>query len=186
MTNTAGLTLWFTGLPSAGKSTLAQLLARKLSDVGVRVEVLDGDLVRAALSSELGYSKADRDANIQRIGYLSQLLSRNGVVVVVAAISPYQEMRRKIRQNHGSIPFVEIFVDCSLEVRVKRDVKGLYQKALRGEIQNFTGISDPYEAPENPEIIVHTDRQTPEESVCHIFTALREIVPREILPFDTR
>jgi adenylylsulfate kinase len=175
------MTLWFTGLPGAGKSTLAQRVARKLLDAGVRVEVLDGDAIRSALSPDLGYSKQDRDANIRRVGFLSQLLSRNGVVVIVAAISPYRATREEVRQNHGELRFVEIFVDCPLKVLIARDIKGVYQRALRGEIQNFTGVSDPYETPENPEIIIHTDRHTPDESVSQIFEALRKIaVPCEL------
>jgi len=176
-----GMTLWFTGLPGAGKSTLAKGVAEKLLHSGVRVEVLDGDVIRAALSSDLGYSKQDRDVNIRRIGFLSQVLSRNGVVVIVAAISPYRAVREEVRRNHDGILFVEIFVDCPLEVLIGRDTKGLYQRALRGEIRNFTGVSDPYETPENPDIIVHTDRQTPDESVSRIFEALRRMpVPFEL------
>jgi adenylylsulfate kinase len=175
------MTLWFTGLPGAGKSTLAKGVAEKLLDCGVRVEVLDGDVIRQVLSSNLGYNKQDRDVNIRRIGFLSHLLSRNGIVAIVAAISPYRAIREEVRRNHGGILFVEIFVDCPLEVLVGRDTKGLYQRALRGEIQNFTGVSDPYETPENPEIIVHTDRQTPDESVSQIFEALRKMpVPCEL------
>jgi adenylyl-sulfate kinase len=181
MNSRPGMTLWFTGLPGSGKSTLAKRVAGKLLDSGVRVEVLDGDVIRSVLSSDLGYSKHDRDVNIRRIGFLSQLLSRNGVVVIVAAISPYRAIREEVRQHHAGILFVEIFVDCPLEVLITRDTKGLYQKALRGEIQNFTGVSDPYETPENPEIVVHTDRQTPDESVSQIFEALRRMaVPCEL------
>ena len=150
------MTLWFTGLPGAGKSTLAKRVAEKLLECSVRVEVLDGDIIRGVLSSDLGYSKQDRDVNIRRIGFLSQVLSRNGVVVIVAAISPYRAVREEVRRNHDGILFVEIFVDCPLEVLVGRDTKGLYQRALRGEIRHFTGVSDPYETPENPDIIVHT------------------------------
>jgi adenylylsulfate kinase len=181
MSTKPGMTLWFTGLPGAGKSTLAQRVAGKLLDAGVRVEVLDGDVIRTVLSPDLGYSKQDRDANIRRIGFFSQLLSRNGVVVIVAAISPYRATREEVRQNHGGLRFVEIFVDCPLKVLIARDTKGLYQRALRGEIPNFTGVSDPYETPENPEIIVQTDRHTPDESVSQIFEALRKIaVPCEL------
>ena len=176
-----GMTLWFTGLPGAGKSTLAKGVAEKLLHSGVRVEVLDGDVIRQVLSSNLGYNKQDRDVNIRRIGFLSQVLSRNGVVVIVAAISPYRAVREEVRRNHDGILFVEIFVDCPLEVLIGRDTKGLYQRALRGEIRNFTGVSDPYETPENPDIIVHTDRQTPDESVSRIFEALRRMpVPFEL------
>jgi adenylyl-sulfate kinase len=170
-----GMTLWFTGLSGSGKSTLSRSIGRKLSDMGLAVEVLDGDQVRAALSPDLGYTKQERDVNIRRIGFLSQLLSRNGVIVIVAAISPYRETREEIRKNHLSVPFIEIFVDCPLDVLIARDTKGLYQRAIQGHIQNFTGISDPYESPQNPEIIVHTDCQSPDESVAHIFASLREM-----------
>jgi adenylylsulfate kinase len=174
-TDRAGMVFWFTGLSGAGKSTLAQRLASSFSAADLAVEVLDGDLIRGILSPDLGYSRQDRDLNIRRIGFLSYLLSRNGVIVIVAAISPYRETRVEIRKHHAGVPFIEIFVDCALEVLIARDAKGLYQKAIRGEIQNFTGISDPYEAPENPEITVHTDCQTPEESVACILAALRQM-----------
>ena len=170
-----GMTLWFTGLPGAGKTTLGHRVACKLSEQGFRVEVLDGDLIRAAISPDLGYTKQERDAHVRRVGFISHLLSRNGVVAIAAVISPYRQVRAEIRKKHQGTPFVEIFVDCSLDVLIKRDVKGLYKRALKGELQNFTGVSDPYEAPENPEIVVHTDRQTPDETVGEIFAALRRM-----------
>jgi len=171
----AGMTLWFTGLSGSGKSTLARGIGRKLSDIDLAVEVLDGDQIRATLSPDLGYTKQERDVNIRRIGFLSQLLSRNGVIVIVAAISPYRETREEIRKNHLSVPFIEVFVDCPLPVLIARDTKGLYQRAIQGHIQNFTGISDPYEPPQNPEIVVHTSCQSPDDSVAHIFTSLRQM-----------
>lgn len=158
-----GFTLWFTGLSGAGKSTLSQAVAEELRKRGRNVERLDGDEVRARLSRGLGFSKADRDENIRRIGFVARLLSRNGAVAIAAAISPYREVRDEVRRDSDA-PFVEVFVDCPIDTLVKRDPKGLYAKALRGEIPQFSGISDPYEAPLSPEITVHTDRQTIEAS----------------------
>ena len=154
-----GFTLWFTGLSGAGKSTLSQAVADELHKRGRAVERLDGDEVRTRLSRGLGFSKADRDENIRRIGFVARLLSRNGAIAIAAAISPYREVRDEVRRDHDA-PFVEIFVDCPLETLVKRDPKGLYAKALRGEIQQFSGISDPYEPPLTPEITVRTDRES--------------------------
>jgi len=162
-----GLTLWFTGLSGAGKSTLAEAVRDALVARGRRVEILDGDEIRTNLSKGLGFSKEDRDTNIRRIGYVARLLSRNGVVAITAAISPYSEIRDEVRRVHEA-RFVEIFVDCSIDELVKRDKKGLYAKALRGEIKNFTGVSDPYEAPASPDIHVHTDRERVEESLERI------------------
>jgi adenylyl-sulfate kinase len=164
---TSGFTLWFTGLSGAGKSTLAQLVRDNLVARGRRVEILDGDEVRTNLSKGLGFSKEDRDTNIRRIGYVARLLSRNGVVAITAAISPYREVRDEVRHAHEAT-FVETFVDCSIDELVRRDRKGLYAKALRGEIANFTGISDPYEAPTAPDIHVHSDRETAEQSAARI------------------
>jgi adenylylsulfate kinase len=158
-----GFTLWFTGLSGAGKSTLSEAITAELRKRGHRVERLDGDEVRQRLSRGLGFSKEDRDENIRRIGFVARLLSRNGAVAIAAAISPYRELRDQIRREHDA-PFVEVFVDCALDALVKRDPKGLYAKALRGELANFSGISDPYEAPASPEITVHTDRETAAES----------------------
>jgi adenylyl-sulfate kinase len=168
--STPGFTLWFTGLSGAGKSTLAGLAASELRRRGLKVEVLDGDEVRTNLSKGLGFSKEDRDTNIRRIGYVCHLLSRNGVVAISAAISPYRDVRDENRRriNH----FIEVYVTCSLEELTRRDVKGLYKKALAGELANFTGVSDPYESPLHPEITVETERQRPEESLGAILTYL--------------
>jgi len=153
-----GFTLWFTGLSGAGKSTLSQEIAAALEARGRRVERLDGDEIRQHLSRGLGFSRDDRNENIRRIGFVARLLSRNGAVAIAAAISPYRELRDEVRHAHEA-PFVEVFVDCPLETLVKRDPKGLYAKALQGEILNFSGVSDPYEPPLAPEITVHTDRE---------------------------
>src|SRR5262245_23363102 len=168
-----GLTLWFTGMSGAGKSTLTEALTPRLKAMGKRVEVLDGDEVRTNLSKGLGFSKEDRDTNIRRIGYVAQLLTRNGAVVITAAISPYRAIRDEVRRKIGN--FVEVYAKCSLEALIARDVKGLYKKALAGEIKEFTGVSDPYEEPLNPEIIVETDRETVEQSVNKILTRLQEL-----------
>lgn len=169
-----GIVLWFTGLSGAGKSTLAERLAPVLAARGRRVEVLDGDEVRTHLSKGLGFSKEDRDTNIRRIGYVARLLARNGVAVVAAAISPYAAVRDEVRAGLASEPadFVEIHVDCAIEDLTRRDVKGLYERALRGEIANFTGVSDPYEAPANPEVRVDSGAQSEEESLAAIVAYL--------------
>ena len=172
-----GFTLWFTGLSGAGKSTLSTVVADALAARGHAVERLDGDEIRKRLSRGLGFSKADRDENIRRIGFVARLLSRNGAVAIAAAISPYRDVRDEVRRDHDA-PFIEIFVDCPLEALVKRDPKGLYAKALRGEIQNFSGVSDPYEPPLTPEITVHTDRESVEASrdiVIHYLQAQKLI-----------
>ncbi|MCL4123788.1 UNVERIFIED_CONTAM: hypothetical protein GTU68_055287 [Idotea baltica] len=158
-----GFTLWFTGLSGAGKSTLAEYLAPVLKERGVKVEVLDGDEVRQNLSKGLGFSKEDRDTNITRIGYVANLLSRNGCGAITAAISPYASVRQQVR-DLTQAKFVEVFVFAPLETVEERDTKGLYKKARSGEIKNFTGISDPYEAPENAEVTVDTSKQSIEES----------------------
>ncbi len=168
-----GFTLWFTGLSGAGKSTLANLVVDRLQAMGRRVELLDGDEVRKNLSSGLGFSKADRDANIRRIAFVAKLLSRNGVVAITAAISPYREIRDEARGEIRN--FVEVFVDCPLEVCEQRDVKGLYKKARSGEIAQFTGISDPYESPLKAEITVHTDRENAEQDAELIISKLAEL-----------
>jgi adenylylsulfate kinase len=158
-----GFTLWFTGLSGAGKSTLAEAVRDVIRTRGGRVEILDGDDVRTNLSKGLGFSKEDRDTNIRRIGYVARLLSRNGVAAITAAISPYRDVRGEVRAAHEAT-FVEAYVECSLDELVRRDRKGLYAKALRGEIKNFTGVSDPYEAPESPDIHLHSDRESVEQS----------------------
>jgi adenylyl-sulfate kinase len=158
-----GFTLWFTGLSGAGKSTLSHEIAAALQSRGHHVERLDGDEVRQRLSRGLGFSKDDRDENIRRIGFVARLLSRSGAVAIAAAISPYRELRDEVRREHEA-PFVEVFVECPLEVLVKRDPKGLYAKALQGQIPNFSGVSDPYEPPVAPEITVHTGEETVEAS----------------------
>ena len=172
-----GFTLWFTGLSGAGKTTLTNALVPQLRARGVRIEVLDGDEVRTNLSKGLGFSKEDRDTNIRRIGYVSRLLSRNGVGVIAAAISPYREIRDEVRgaiEADGAL-FVEVFVKASLDALVARDVKGLYKKALAGEIKQFTGVSDPYEEPLNPELVVVTDHETVAESATKILARLEEL-----------
>ncbi|MBI4342735.1 MAG: adenylyl-sulfate kinase [Candidatus Omnitrophica bacterium] len=165
-----GFTLWFTGLSGAGKSTLANHVAKALRERGLNVEILDGDEVRTNLSKGLGFSKEDRDTNIKRIGYVCKLLTRNGVVAISAAISPYKEIRDYNRQQIGQ--FVEVYVQCSIAALTKRDVKGLYQKALAGEIQHFTGVSDPYEPPTHPEIVVDSERQSEPDSLKAILDYL--------------
>src|SRR5688572_3732442 len=167
-----GFTLWFTGLSGAGKSTLAEALAPVLRERGVPVEILDGDEVRTNLSKGLGFSKEDRDTNILRIGYVAKLLSRNGVCVITAAISPYADIRQQVRDSVDN--FVEVHVDCSIDELSRRDVKGLYAKALRGEIANFTGVSDPYEAPESPEVRVNSEHQDEAQSLNDILTYLEQ------------
>lgn len=166
-------TIWFTGLPSSGKSTLSLLLEKELKKRGKNVEVLDGDVVRTNLSKGLGFSKEDRDTNIKRIGFVCHLLSRNATFAISAAISPYRNVRDEVRDMIGD--FVEVFVDCSLDECIHRDVKGLYKKALAGEISSFTGISDPYEAPLNPELVLHTDKEEPEESLKKIIDKLEDL-----------
>jgi len=168
-----GVTIWLTGLPSAGKTTLAHLLGHKLRDRGITgLEILDGDVVRLNLCKDLGFSEEDRMTNIRRIAFVSGLLTRHGVIVVVAAISPYRKSRDLARQEIKD--FVEVFVKCPIEVLVERDVKGLYKKALAGNLPHFTGVSDPYEEPLRPEILVETDRETPETSAAKILGFLEK------------
>ncbi len=173
MAQDRGFTLWFTGLSGAGKTTLALALEPILRERGLKVERLDGDIVRQSLTKDLGFSKEDRDLNIERVTFVSKLLTRNGVAVLCSFISPYRARRQRSREEIGD--FVECFVDCPLEVLIERDVKGLYKKALAGEIANFTGISDPYEPPEDPDIVVNSATQTVEESVGIIMSRLEQL-----------
>ena len=168
-----GFTVWFTGLSGAGKTTVAERLHLVLRERGLRVEMLDGDVVRTNLSKGLGFSKEDRDTNIRRIGFVCELLSRNGVVAIASAISPYRAIRDELREKIGD--FVEIYAKCPLDVLQERDVKGLYAKAKRGEIANLTGVSDPYEEPLDPEVTLETDQETLEESLARAVAKLEEL-----------
>jgi adenylyl-sulfate kinase len=172
-----GFTLWFTGMSGAGKSTLSQPMVERLRALGHKVELLDGDVVRTNLSKGLGFTKEDRDINVRRIGFVANLLSRNGVVAVTAAISPYRQIRDEVRamitKDGGG--FVEIHVHCPVEVLAERDVKGLYKKALAGEIPHFTGVTDPYEPPEHPEVVVDSSTETVEASLEKILVKLQEL-----------
>jgi adenylylsulfate kinase len=168
-----GATIWFTGLSGAGKTTVAHIVERELRARGQNVEVLDGDVVRTHLSKGLGFSKEDRDENIRRIGFVCNLLSRNGVYSIAAAISPYREIRDEVRDGANG-RFLEIYVACPIEECARRDVKGLYARAFAGEIKNFTGVSDPYEPPLNPEVTIHTDQETPEQSAARVIAALEQ------------
>ncbi len=168
-----GFTLWFTGLSGSGKTTLSRALEARFRAHGARIELLDGDVVREHLSKGLGFSKEDRDENVRRIGFVCELLSRNGVIAIAAAISPYRDIREEVRAR---IPnFVEIYMECPLEVLAERDVKGLYKKALAGEIPRFTGVSDPYEPPTNPEITVNSSSETPDQSLERIWSTLQRL-----------
>jgi adenylyl-sulfate kinase len=167
-----GFTLWMTGLSGAGKTTIAIALENVLRDAGLLVERLDGDTVREGLTRDLGFSKEDRDRNIERVTFVARLLSRNGVGVIASFISPYQAARDNVRQQTTN--FIEVFIDTPIDVCASRDVKGLYAKAFAGELKNFTGVDDPYEAPENPEITIYTADESVEESVSHILDYLQE------------
>jgi len=168
-----GFTIWFTGLSGAGKSTLAEVIERRLKDQGRNVEILDGDIVRTHLSKGLGFSREDRDTNIKRIAFVCSLLTRNGVVCISAAIAPYREAREWARREIGD--FVEVYLKCPIEVCRQRDVKGLYKLVDEGRIKNFTGVDDPYEEPENPELVIETDKESVGESVSRIFAKLVEL-----------
>jgi adenylyl-sulfate kinase len=166
-----GVTLWFTGLPCSGKSAVADRVAEILKERGYHVERLDGDIVRQDLTRDLGFSKADRDENIRRVTFVSKLLTRNGVIVLTSFISPYIEVRDRARKEIGS--FLEIYTKCALDVCIQRDVKGMYKKAIAGQIKEFTGISDPYEEPVHPELLLETDKETLEESTARVLAALK-------------
>jgi adenylyl-sulfate kinase len=171
-----GFAIWLTGLSGAGKSTLAERLVARLREQGAKVELLDGDFVRTNLSQGLGFSREDRDTNIHRIGFVAELLARHGVIVVVAAISPYRHAREQVKGKISK--FVEVHVDCSIEVLTERDTKGLYKRALAGELANFTGISDPYEPPLNPSVVVHSDRESVDDGLNKIW---RELEVRKLV-----
>ena len=174
-----GFTLWFTGLSGSGKSTVSQHIFGRLRQAGRKVELLDGDVVRTNLSQGLGFEKADRDINVKRIGFVCELLSRNGVIAVVAAISPYREARAAVKRKIER--FVEVYVECPVSVLAERDVKGLYKRALAGEVPYFTGVSDPYEAPEEPDLTLHSDKETAAESIERVWAFLQN---RELISLD--
>ena len=173
VTQARGFTLWLTGLSGAGKSTLATALGHELRHRGVRVEVLDGDEVRQNLSKGLGFTREDRDTNIRRIGYVAKLLTRNGVAVIAAAISPYRAIRDEVREEIGA--FIEVYVKASLDECIRRDTKGLYRRALAGEIPQFTGVSDPYEEPLSPELVIDTEREEITDSASRVIDRLFEL-----------
>ncbi len=172
MMNT-GFTIWFTGLSGSGKSTLSEVIEQRMKALGRNVEVLDGDIVRTHLSKGLGFSREDRDTNIKRIGFVCNLLTRNGVICISAAIAPYRDARDWARKEIGN--FIEVYVRCPIDVCRQRDVKGLYKLVDEGKIKNFTGVDDPYEEPLHPELIVETDKETVEESVARIFAKLTQL-----------
>ncbi|UCC39925.1 MAG: adenylyl-sulfate kinase [Candidatus Aminicenantes bacterium] len=173
MKDQKGFTAWFTGLPCSGKTAVANRVAELLIERGFKVERLDGDIVRQSLTRDLGFSKEDRNENIRRITFVAKLLTRNGVAVLTSFISPYREVRANAREEIGN--FVEVYVKCSLEVCKQRDVKGMYEKAIKGEIKEFTGVSDPYEEPLDPEILLETDKETLEESTNRVIKKLSDL-----------
>lgn len=168
-----GVTVWLTGLPSSGKSTVGRILERQLRKANLKVELLDGDVIRTNLSKGLGFTREDRDINIKRVGFVCQLLTRNGVMAIATVISPYREIRDYVRRMVGN--FVEVYVKTSVEECEKRDVKGLYKQVRAGQISGFTGIDDPYEEPLNPEVVCETEKETPEQSAEKVIGRLQEL-----------
>jgi adenylylsulfate kinase len=168
-----GFTVWFTGLPCCGKTTIADQVAIVLKKKDYTVERLDGDVVRLGLTSNLGFSKKDRDENIRRVTFVAKMLTRNNVIVLATFVSPFREQRRNARKEIER--FVEVYVRCPVEICMKRDVKGMYQRALEGKIKHFTGVDDPYEEPEHPELIVDTDKETVEDSVNKVLNTLTDL-----------
>jgi len=168
-----GVTVWFTGLPCCGKTTIAKKLYQILKKQGYRIEHLDGDIVREDLTSDLGFSKEDRDENLKRITFVAKLLTRNDVIVLATFVSPYKERREKSKKEIED--FLEIYVKCSVEECIRRDVKGMYKKALAGEIKHFTGVDDPYEEPTNPDILIETEKETIDESVQKVFNKIQKL-----------
>jgi len=171
-----GFVIWITGLPASGKTTVARIVADKLRSMGLKVEMLDGDEVRKWLSPEAGFTREDRERHLRRVAYVSKLLARNGVAVIASFVSPYRKIRSEIRQviESENIPFIEVYAKCSLQKCIERDPKGLYKKALAGEIKHFTGLDDPYEEPENPEITLDTENTPPEENAKKLLNYIKE------------
>jgi len=168
-----GFVVWLTGLPGSGKTTIARGLAERLRREGYRVEVLDGDWARKTISRGAGFTREERRRHLHRVAWVARLLARNGVIVVCSFVSPYRDVRREVREIiEEEVPFVEVFVKCSLEECIRRDPKGLYRRALRGEIKHFTGVSDPYEPPENPDVVLDTEHSSPEECVEKLYEYL--------------
>ena len=173
MRDQKGFTVWFTGLPCSGKTTVADVVAERLKERGYKVERLDGDIVRQGLTSDLGFTKQDRDENIKRVTFVAKLLTRNGVAVLATFVSPYRARRIKTREEIGE--FIEVYTRTPVEVCIERDVKGMYKKALQGEISNFTGVDDPYEEPEDPELVLDTSKESIEESVENVLKRLTQL-----------
>jgi len=171
-----GFVIWITGLPASGKTTVARIVADKLRSMGLKVEMLDGDEVRKWLSPEAGFTREDRERHLRRVAYVSKLLARNGVAVIASFVSPYRKIRSEIRQiiESENIPFIEVYAKCSLQKCIERDPKGLYKKALAGEIKHFTGLDDPYEEPENPEVTLDTENTSPKENAEKLLNYIKE------------